>query len=443
MSKIIKASKHSIMFSNTGKLGLYHDFITEYRRVAFFIVDSMWNKGYSFEEITKDGEIIQKEFNVAKNLLELPKYIDYSRFVIETSLTARALSSLVTQLVGVLKASVEKQRKRLYMLEKLKEDGVCREKRKKLIEKIKTNIPQKPNVSNLNPELSSKCCTLEDSTDSSFDAFLVLKSALKNTKAMYLPVNLHKHSKKLESNGYERMTSFLLSDSYANIRWSKEKPEYKTEGEIVGADQGAKTVLTLSDKQSTMSDIHGHTLDSIMNKMSRLKKGSNAFRRAQEHRKNYINWSIKQLNLDNVKEIKLEDIWSIGYKNPRSRFLSHFTNTLIRDKVIDIGEELGVLVTPQESTYMSQRCSCCGLVRKANRKGKSYTCNYCGKMMDADYNAACNHVANLPEIPYTLREMKLNRGSGFFWNPDGFFEFHSGRSLESLPPVEDICTSNI
>ena len=77
------------------------------------------------------------------------------------------------------------------------------------------------------------------------------------------------------------------------------------------------------------------------------------------------------------------------------------------------------------------------MVRKANRKGKNYECKHCGHQMDADLNAAKNHSIVLPEIPYTLRKRNLNRGNGFFWKEDGFYDFE-GRSLESLPPVEDI-----
>ena len=69
----------------------------------------------------------------------------------------------------------------------------------------------------------------------------------------------------------------------------------------------------------------------------------------------------------------------------------------------------GVHFVEQDSTYRSQRCSCCGNVRKANRKGKIYECKHCGNVIDADYNASINHSIDLPEIPYNLRERNLNR----------------------------------
>jgi hypothetical protein len=41
---------------------------------------------------------------------------------------------------------------------------------------------------------------------------------------------------------------------------------------------------------------------------------------------------------------------------------------------------------------------------------------------DADLNAAINHEHELPKIPYNLRKLRKNRGKGFYWKPEGFFE---------------------
>ena len=173
-----------------------------------------------------------------------------------------------------------------------------------------------------------------------------------------------------------------------------------------------------------------------MEDMTNKKKGSKSFKRTQSHRKNFINWSINQLNFTNVKEIRLEKIWNIGYKSRTSRMMSHWTNTLIRDKIENKCEEEGIRLIHQSSTYRSQRCSGCGVVRKSNRKGKIYSCKHCLLEMDADLNASLNHIVNLPEIPYDLLKLQMNRGDGFYWLESGFYEFGTGRSLQSLPPVE-------
>lgn len=430
-NELVRTSKHEVKFANAGKQSDLCAFIDEYRRVADLILSDIWTNGYKWGH---NG--VNHEFNIQHNKLQFPSFIDYNNYSIATTLSARALSSLVTQLCGIIKAEVEKQRKRVYMLDKLKEEGTTKKQRALLVRKLKQNIPVKPNVAHINPELSSKC-TEWIASEGHFGGFLRLRSIFRDKTEILIPIKYHKQSNKLMSKGI-RMNSFLIGKHNVNVRWSIPKPNNKSSGVSVGADQGMKDILTLSDKQTTpKADKHGHTLHSVLETLSKRKRGSNAFKRSQTHRENFINWSINQLNIDNIQEIKLEDIWNIGYKSGKSRIMSHWTNTLIRDKVEKVCEENGVRLTRMSPTYRSQRCSCCGVVRKANRKGKIYSCKLCGYEADADYNASLNLAIDLPEIPYVLRKKNMNRGNGFIWNEAGFFDF-SGRHLEFLPPVEPI-----
>lgn len=49
-------------------------------------------------------------------------------------------------------------------------------------------------------------------------------------------------------------------------------------------------------------------------------------------------WSINQLDLKNVKQVNLEKVWNINFKSKTSRLMSHWTNTLIRDKLKSVCE---------------------------------------------------------------------------------------------------------
>ena len=213
---MIRSSKHTTKLSNKGKLDNLNIFINEYRRVAAIIVNEIYSYGYKW---FYNNEL--HEFNIKKNLLELPKYIEYKNFSIETFLTARTLSSLCTQLTGVLKASVEKQRKRIYILEKMKANTSKRE-RKLLAKKLKQNIPQKPNVENLNPELSSNCCKFIES-DKHFNGFIKLSAIVKDKTNILIPIKYTKHSNSFLNNNFERMNSFLISETFIDIRWKNEK----------------------------------------------------------------------------------------------------------------------------------------------------------------------------------------------------------------------------
>ena len=418
---MIKTTNHTLKFSNKNKLDKLSSFIDEYRRVTKLILDDIWTNGYTWEI---DGKI--HTFNVEKDLLEHPNFIDYNKFKIETTLSARALSSLVTQLAGIIGASVEKQRKRMYMF-----DLQCNENKynELLYRKICANKPQKPFVDNLNPELSSKCVDWQES--GYFNGFLRLKS-IGEIGHIKLPIKFHKHSIKYVD--WTKLNSYLIGKDFINIRWEKDIPKLKEDGRIVGVDQGVKTCLTLSDGQITQTNKDGWNLDKILDEMTKKKKGSKSFKKCQDHRKNYINWSINKLNLINVKQINLEEIWNIGYKNKSSRKLRCWTNTLIRDKLESKCELLGVQVQHQSPTYKSQRCSGCGMVRKSSRKGKNYLCPNCGLEIDADFNASQNHEQVLPDIPIKLRKLNLNR-KGFFWKETGFYDLNGVELRVPLDPI--------
>lgn len=387
------------------------------------MIDDIWNNDYNWFNKTLNKNIT---FSIKNNQLEFPKYIDSKKYNQDTFLTARTIKCLATQISGMIRAEIEKQRKRLYTLNKLKEENQPRCKRKALIKTIKQNIPVKPNYKHINPELNSICCDWLECNDGHFDGFLRLKSITKTKLDIKIPIKYHKHSRKLAKDR-EQLNSYLITKNYINIRWKKDI-SYKKDGETIGCDQGMKDVISCSNGFKPLNKcIHGHTLQSIITDMSRKKYGSKAFKRKQEHRKNFINWSINQIDFSNIKKVNFEEIININKGRRVNGLMRHWTNTDIRDKMNDVCIENGVHFEMQSSLFRSQRCSNCGLVRKVNRKGKIYECNHCGLLIDADMNASIN-VNNeyLPEVPWSFRV--LNRGSGFFWKETGFYDL-TGRSL--------------
>jgi len=409
---MIRNTKHTIKFSNTGKKEKYAEFVAEYRRVLQIYVDYMWTANYQWEN--KKGKVFVMD--ILHNKLEHPPYFDYNLIPVKTSLYARALCSCSNQACGIIGSTVEKQRKRLYMLDKML--AKLQLPSDKFIENLANGVPVKPNCSNVNPELSSKCANFIK-TNGEFNGFLELKCIGDHYGNIRIPIKFTKVSNKWKKVS-KLLGSFLLCQDNVKLRWKYEKP-MKKRGREVGADQGKKTVLTLSDGQVTpKQDKHGHTLETIIESMAKKKKGSKAFKKKQDQRLNFINWSINQLNFKKIKEVKLEEIVNINYGKRAPRYLTHWMNTLIRNKVSGRCEELGVQVSLQSSAYRSQRCSCCGMVCKSHRKGKQYICSYCGNIIDADLNAAKNHEVDLPDVPKWLRNSKYNR-KGFFWKSDGFY----------------------
>jgi len=411
---MIRTSKHKTSYSNIHKLENYGAFLKEMRRVAKFYVDYLWNTHYEW----KDKKDILRTMDIAKEKLEVPPYFDYNSIPIETNLSGRAKSSLITQCCGIVKACTEKQRRRLYLLEEKKSNNeVISEKLLENIEKFK---PQKPNTENINIEVSSKCSDFEKIESDFFEGFLRLKCLGDDFEMIKIPIKFHKQSNKWKGKA-EMLNSFLLCNDKIEIRWKLEVP-LKKEGIEVGADQGKDDVLYLSDNQVTpKTNKHGKSLDSIMDKLTRRKYGSKNFKQSQEERKNFINFCINRLNFSHIKKVNLEKIININFGRRMSRKMKRWVSTLIRDKAMRLLEELGVQVKEQSSAYRSQRCSHCGIVLKKNRKGKEYFCHNCGFMIDADYNASINHEVELPDVPIWLSILHLNRTKGFFWKPEGFF----------------------
>ena len=184
---------------------------------------------------------------------------------------------------------------------------------------------------------------------------------------------------------------------------------------VLGIDIGKCNVISCSNGFITKANKHGHDLNSILNRLSRKKKGSKGFQKEVEHRTNYVNWSINQLSLENVGEVRLENIKHLRKGRRSSRMLSHWNYTAIFGKLKSICEEQGVLVRQINPTYTSQRCSNCGWTQKSNRKGKIFKCRQCGFVHDADLNAAKNITLDLTPIGAKERQRNANR-TGFYWH---------------------------
>lgn len=408
----VRSIKHYYSTTNSGKLVILREFIDQYRIGCQFYIDYVFSHSFNNFDINQDI------------LNNPPKYIDYQVYNNETKLSARALSSAMTQALSIVRGSVAIRRKLLYIIQKRKEDNLSIDYYEKKL--LKYPVIKPILKDNFSPEISSKL--IDFSYNSSyFDGFIRIKST--GFQHIKIPFHYSKADKKWLNKNGKQLNSILLNKNFISLRYDVTMPELKKFGKTVGADTGFKSTVTLSDNQYSKPDNHGHTLESICRKLSRKKRGSKNFLQAQQHRENYINWSINQLNLNNIKQINLEKVDNIFYKHRTSKLMSRWTNSLIENKLLRKAEEQGVLVNMQPSLYRSQRCSECGLVLKSNRNGKIYKCRSCGIEIDSDLNAAKNHEVELFDIPFNLRSLKLNI-KGFFWKEAGIFSL-DGREIES------------
>ena len=114
MSRIIRTSRHSLKFTNPGKKQFLHAFLEEYRTAVQRYIDFLWNNRIEWKE--------NRILDVQNDFLDCPRMLDYKIISFETKLSARALSSSVTQACGIVQSKTKRLQKLLWIIEKLKEE---------------------------------------------------------------------------------------------------------------------------------------------------------------------------------------------------------------------------------------------------------------------------------------------------------------------------------
>jgi transposase len=390
--KMIKSTKTTLKYTNKNKQLLLQQFINEYKFVMEKFVDILW-------ELDKVPSL-------------LPKSITDN---INSWLSARAIQCAGKQASGIVRGSRIKQNKRLFVYNLLVKEGKFKKARKLkvIIDKAKVS---KPDLNNINPELDERFVRQDWDNSTSFDGIITLTS-LGNKLNIAVPIKKNKHFNKMLNQGTIKKGIRLSTKS---ITFNFDIPDVpkKEQGITLGLDIGVKNTFTLSNGICSQSNNHGYNLDKINKILSRKKKGSKAFEKTQSHRKNYINWSLNQINLDNIKKIKIENIKYLRFGKRSSRYLSHFTYTEIFNKLNSLSVSSGVQLEKVNPTYTSKRCSCCGWVRSKNRNGKQFKCDKCGFAADADLNASLNILADLRPIGRQERLLHKSK-KGFYWNEVG------------------------
>jgi len=411
--KVIRSSRHFYHQNNKIKTQLISDFLDEYHVAMQKYINFIWQNPLPWQ--TSKGE--DRLLDIQNLILDCPSVYDYQITTFQTNLSARALSSAITQSLSVVKSKTNDVRKRKYALQKATEEHKSDKIIKKLQEKLEKSIEklQKPNIGYYNKaELSSKNVTVEISKTAKHFEYWLKFSSLGTNEPFVIPVVLHKQDLRLMGKQMKIKGSFLIGRDYCEIRYDKEV-EKREKGETIGCDTGIKTVAYFSHQENETDRINGLTYEDTVERCARQKKGSKNFQQAMACRKNVINALINLVNFDNVKQINLEDNQNLKQGKRLKRYLQHHAYGEIKQKLEQVAEELGVQVKMQTSNYKSQRCSDCGWTQESNRDRKKFECKRCGFAADADYNASENNRSKLCWLDMSLiSKQKLNI-TGFEW----------------------------
>ncbi|MFQ5795502.1 MAG: hypothetical protein ACE5JP_10695 [Candidatus Bipolaricaulia bacterium] len=187
------------------------------------------------------------------------------------------------QACAMIKSATEKRRKQYYMLAKLQREG---QDTNYLQRKIDPKPLVKPNAENANAELDPRFIDFQESRE--FDLFVRVKT-IGTGMTFNIPIRHTKVSLKWLDQSPGELKNFIRLTPNEVILIYDVFDSPKKRGVTVGCDPGYKSVVTLSDGQTTGPDPHGHTLESIQKKLTRRQLGSQGFKRTQAHRENYIN----------------------------------------------------------------------------------------------------------------------------------------------------------
>lgn len=343
-----RSSQLSTKFANKHRRDELAKFIDDFREVVEFYINQLWSLS-----------IIPKFFSTKND--KFPNF----------SLSATTIQCAAKQACGIVVGERRKAKK---------------QKRQ----------PSFPDIKKINPELDYRFIkNLDWNNDTSFSGWLTLRRLTNIKNQLFLiPLKRTKHFNKLEKQFKQTKGIRLSADSIAFIFKSETQP--RTQGQTVGIDVGISKTLSDSRGISTQPDIHGWTLSKVLQKQSRRKKGSKGFKRAQIHRDNFIGWSINQLDLTNVQELKVENLKNMKKGKNQGRLLRHWSYPTIFRRLRNKAEVHGVRVTEVNPRNTSRTCSACGTVDAKSRKGEKFRCVKCNFTMDADLNAAINIERAMP-----------------------------------------------
>jgi len=247
-----------------------------------------------------------------------------------------------------------------------------------------------------------------------FDEFVRLRlpyfdQKTKHYSTVKLPIKYYKHSLKfLNNKDWTRKNTIRLvkkdNKYFFDLIFEKESPplrldKSKPPNHPIGIDIGRNKLLAFSN-----GSVFGTSdLEKIYQKIDNKTKDSKSYKRALDHRTNFINHMMNNIDLTQIDQIIVEDLkfnkpkpkkqnkqtkFKYFKNRNRNRKLQHWIYRQVLTKLERLSEENGILFTKVDPAYTSQTCSACGNRDKFARKGEIYQCSHCSLSIDADLNAA-------------------------------------------------------
>lgn len=192
----------------------------------------------------------------------------------------------------------------------------------------------------------------------------------------------------------------------------------------IGIDLGLSCLIATSKGDMFGKDYFSKYLkkmdDGIVTLVKRLNRQGVKLRCSKRYRslianlkafiKNNVNRAINRIiELYSPKEVVLErlNFQNHSLSKRLNRILSNFGKGVVRKKLDELSESLGITVTEVNPVYTSRTCSSCGYVSDKSRKNQAtFICAFCNKKLNADINASRNIEARSSSLLKSIYKSK-------------------------------------
>jgi len=332
---MIRKSTLNLNESNRNKIEVIDKIFQEYNRVVNITIQYLW----------------QQQIFTGNFVADIPEA--------QTWFSARLQQCAAKQALSIVKSQ--------------------RKKRKKIM----------PQFNSLTMELDSRFVEIHQDLNS-FDIWIKFNS-IGNKLCLWLPS--HKHRQFNQFQGWTLKKSIRLrmteTSIFCDVYFEKPEAPKKQVGNERAFDIGYKKLLVDNDRIK-----YGQGFEKICEKISRKKQGSKSFKRSLKERDEYIDKTVKSIDLSKTKTIYLEALKNVKHGSKIGRKVMNKLQRWSYPRVIFrfelICEETGVQLEQVDPENTSRTCPNCGTIDAKSRKGEIFKCVKCGWTEDADYVAAVN-----------------------------------------------------
>jgi IS605 OrfB family transposase len=226
------------------------------------------------------------------------------------------------------------------------------------------------------------------------DLWLAIKVGNKDRSkriVIQIPLQSHKHMKRLERRGGKLCGSFVITPSSVQFAYKFDSGEERQGNTGIGVDTGINALATLSTGKQ-----FGREIKRMIARIRRCQQGSKGQQSARRAMKQFIDRTAKRIAAKDVDLIVVEDLTGISL-GTRARLgkkmratIGNWNQRYWLNRLEMAAQSNRVRFASVEPAYTSQTCHQCGFVDRSNRNGESFRCRKCDHACNADINAARN-----------------------------------------------------